>query len=143
MWVSFCKLIGRPEWIDDPRFESNPKRVENREALLPLVAEVMARKTCAEWVEQMVAASIPCGPVNNMQRLFSDPQVLHRGMRAEVPHPTLGTLRLGGIPIKYAATPAAIRLPPPLLGQHTDEILADVLGYSAGQIKELRKEGAI
>ncbi len=143
LWVSFCKLIGKEEWIDDPRFQSNPKRVENREILLPLVAEVMAEKTCDEWMDLFVEAAIPCGPVNNMQSLFSDPQVLHRGMVAEVPHPTIGTLRLAGIPIKFSETPETIRLAPPLLGEHTDEVLADVLGYGAAQIAELREQGAI
>jgi formyl-CoA transferase len=143
LWVSFCKVVGKEEWIDDPRFESNPKRVENRDVLLPLVADVMARKTCDEWVELLVEAAVPCGPVNNMQRLFSDPQVLHRGMRAEVPHPTIGTLHLAGIPIRYSETPGTIRRPPPLLGEHTDEILMEVLGYPAEEINALRQEGAV
>ena len=143
LWVNFCKVIGKAEWIDDPRFESNPKRVQNREVMLPLVAEVMATRTCDQWVELCVEASIPCGPVNNMQTLFADPQVLHRGMVAEVPHPTIGTLRLGGIPVKYSATPPAIRLPPPLLGEHTDEILTDVLGYAPQEIEALRQQGAL
>ena len=143
LWVNFCKLIGKREWTDDPRFASNPKRVENRDVLIPLVAEVLADKTCDEWVELFVAASIPCGPVNNMQSLFADPQVLHRGMRAEVPHPTIGTLQLAGIPIRHSETPATIRLPPPLLGEHTDEILADVLAYPPEKIEALRQQGAI
>ena len=143
LWVNFCRVIGREKWTDDPRFESNPQRVKNREVLLPLVAEVMATKTCDEWVELFVEASIPCGPVNNMQRLFADPQVLHRGMVAEVPHPTIGTLRLAGIPIKYSETPAAIRLPPPLLGEHTEEILTKVLGYPPEKIEALRQQGAV
>ncbi|MGB2985125.1 MAG: CoA transferase [Phycisphaerae bacterium] len=82
-------------------------------------------------------------PVNNMQSLFSDPQVLHRDMVAEVPHPTIGTLRLGGIPIKYSETPGTVRLPPPLLGEHTDKILTDVLGYPQDKIAALRQQGAI
>ena len=143
LWVNFCKLIGKEEWIEDPRFESNPKRVRNREVILPLVAEVMARKTCDEWVELFVEAAIPCGPVNNMQNLFADPQVLHRGMLAEVPHPTIGTLRLGGIPIKYSETPGAIRLPPPLIGEHTDEILTDILDYPPDRIEALSQQGAV
>jgi formyl-CoA transferase len=143
LWENFCRLIGKKEWIEDPRFESNPKRVENRETLLPLVAEVMAQKTCEDWVALLVEGAIPCGPVNNMQSLFADPQVLHRGMVAEVPHPTIGTLRLGGVPIKYAETPAAVRLPPPLLGEHTEEILADVLGQTPQDIERLREQGVI
>ncbi|MBN2563403.1 MAG: CoA transferase [Phycisphaerae bacterium] len=143
LWVNFCKLVGREEWIDDPRFESNPKRVENRDAILPLVAEVMAEKTCDEWVKLFVEASIPCGPVNNMQSLFADPQVLHRGMIAEVPHATIGTLRLAGIPIKYSETPGTVRHPPPLLGEHTDEILTGVLGCPPEKIEALRRQGVV
>ncbi len=143
LWVNFCKLIGKEEWIDDPRFESNPKRVENREVMLPLVAEVMATKTCDEWVDLFVEASVPCGPVNNMQRLFADPQIRHRGMVAEVPHPTIGTLRLTGIPIKYSETPSAVRLPPPLLGEHTEEVLTDVLAYPPEKINALRQQGVV
>jgi crotonobetainyl-CoA:carnitine CoA-transferase CaiB-like acyl-CoA transferase len=143
LWVNFCKLIEKEEWIADPRFESNPKRVANREMILPLIEEVMARKTCDQWMEVFVERAIPCGPVNDMQHLFSDPQVLHRGMIAETRHPTIGTLRLAGIPIRHSETPGAIRLPPPLLGQHTDEILTELLGYAPQKIEALRREEAI
>jgi crotonobetainyl-CoA:carnitine CoA-transferase CaiB-like acyl-CoA transferase len=143
LWVNFCKVVGQEEWIADPRFETNARRVENRQVLLPLVAEVIAGRTCDEWVGLLVEASIPCGPVNNMQSLFADPQVLHRGMVAEVPHQTIGTLRLAGIPIKYSETPQVIRLAPPLLGEHTEEVLADVLGYGPEKIGVLREQGAI
>jgi crotonobetainyl-CoA:carnitine CoA-transferase CaiB-like acyl-CoA transferase len=94
-------------------------------------------------MELLVAASVPCGPVNNMERLFKDPQILHRNMIAEVPHPTIGALRLCGLPIKYSETPGAIRHPPPLVGEHTDEILEGVLGYDAEAIEALRREKAI
>ena len=100
-------------------------------------------ETCDEWMELFVDAAIPCGPVNDMQHLFSDPQVLHRGMDTEVPHPTIGTLRLAGVPIKYSETPGTIRLHPPLLGEHTDEILSEVLQYSPGQVEALRAQGAV
>jgi formyl-CoA transferase len=143
LWINFCGLIGKREWLQDPRFESNPKRVENRDVLLPLIDEVMAGKTCDEWMEIFVEAAIPCGPVNNMQHLFDDPQVRHRNMITEVPHPTIGTLRLAGVPIKYSDTPGTVRLHPPLLGEHTGEVLTDVLGYSPDRIETLRKEGAI
>jgi formyl-CoA transferase len=143
LWVSFCKLVGKEDWIEDPRFESNPKRVENREMLLPLIDELFARKTCDEWMELLVRAAIPCGPVNDMKHLFADQQVLHRNMIAEVPHPTIGDLRLVGLPIKYSETPGMVRRHPPLLGEHTDEVLASVLGYSSEKIEVLRKQGAI
>jgi formyl-CoA transferase len=143
LWVSFCKAIGKEEWLEDARFESNPKRVENRDVLLPLIVEVMTRKSCDEWMEILVKAAIPCGPVNNMQSLFADPQVRHRNMIAEAPHPTIGTVRLTGVPMKYSATPGRVRSAPPLLGQHTDEILSSALGYSRERIAALRKEGVV
>jgi crotonobetainyl-CoA:carnitine CoA-transferase CaiB-like acyl-CoA transferase len=108
-----------------------------------MVEEVLSTKTCDEWVAKLVQVGVPCGPVNNMQSLFADPQVHHRNMIAEVAHPTIGTLRLAGIPIKYAETPASVRLAPPTLGQHTNEILAAVLGYSPEQIEAARQQGAI
>ena len=143
LWVNFCRAVGHEEWLEDPRFESNPERVANRDAILPRVFEVMAERSCAEWMEVLVAAAIPCGPVNNMQSLFDDPQVQHRDMIAEVPHPTIGSLRLAGVPIKYSETPGSIRRPPPLLGEHTGEVLAEVLGRSAEEIQALRASGAI
>jgi CoA:oxalate CoA-transferase len=103
----------------------------------------MKQKTCDEWVDLFVKEAIPCGPVNNMANLFSDPQVQHRNMVAEVPHPTIGKLRLGGIPIKYAETPLSIRRPPPLLGEHTDEVLSQVLGLSSSRVGALKEEGVV
>jgi len=143
LWVNFCNVVGKEEWLNDPRFESNPKRVENRSILLPLVNELFSQKTCDEWMELLVGAKIPCGPVNNMEHLFADPQVLHRDMVAEIPHPTIGSLRLAGIPIKYSETPGKIRLHPPLLGEHTDEILTDVLDRSPTEIDTLKEKGVV
>ena len=143
LWVSFCSAIGKKEWVEDPRFESNPERVRNRDVLLPLVTHVLAQRTCDEWMEVLLEAAVPCGPGNNMESLFADPQVKHRNMIAEVPHPTIGTLRLTGVPIKYSVTPGQVRLPPPLLGQHTDEILSSVLGCSQERIAALRRDGVV
>ena len=143
LWESFAKALSREEWLADPRFATNPKRVENRGVLIPFVAERMLEKTCDEWMEILVDAAVPCGPVNNMQRLFSDPQILHRNMVAEVIHPTIGALKLCGIPVKYSDTPGAIRRHPPLIGEHTDEILKDVLGYDSEKVDKLRSEGII
>ncbi|MCP4583106.1 MAG: CoA transferase [candidate division Zixibacteria bacterium] len=143
LWVNFCKAIGKDDWLEDARFESNPKRVENRKILLPLIDELFAQKTCDEWMEILVEAAVPCAPVNNMRHLFDDPQLIHRNMIAEVPHPTIGTLRLTGAPIKYSETPATIRRHPPLLGEHTDEVMAKVMGYSTDQIDSLKARGAI
>ena len=103
----------------------------------------MAERTCDEWMDLFVEAAIPCGPVNDMQHLFSDPQVQHRDMIAEVPHPTIGDLHLVGAPIKYSETPGKVRSAPPLIGQHTDEILGEVLGYSSEVIEELRGDEVV
>jgi formyl-CoA transferase len=143
LWEIFCRVVGRNEWLDDPRFETNPNRVENRQVLLPLIEGLFAEKTCDEWMEIFVAASIPCGPVNNMEHLFEDAQLKHRNMIVDVPHPTIDNLRLTGIPIKYSETPGEIRRHPPLLGEHTGEILAGVLGYPPDRIAELARNGAV
>ena len=136
-------MVGREDLLEDPRFASNPKRVENRDALLPLIDELFANKTCDEWMDILVDVSIPCGPVNNMEHLFADPQVRHRNMIEEVPHPTIGTLKLVGIPIKYSDTPGTVRFHPPLLGEHTDEIVKSVLGLSDEQIAALKSNDVI
>jgi formyl-CoA transferase len=143
LWGNFCKLVGKEEWTGDPRFETNAKRVENRGVLLPLIEELFAERTCDEWMELLVGGAIPCGPVNDMQHLFTDPQIRHRGMIAEVPHPTIGTLRMTGIPIKYSETPGTVRRHPPLLGEHTDEVLADALGYVPEKIESLKRANVI
>ena len=143
LWGNFCKMVGREEWISDTRFDSNPNRVANRELLLPLIAEILAGKSCDEWMERFVEWAIPAGPVNNMEHLFSDPQVAHRGMIAEMEHPTIGNLRLAGIPMKYSYTPGVIRRPPPLLGEHTDEVLSEVLGYPPQEIEALKKQETV
>ena len=143
LWENFAKALDREEWLEDPRFASNPLRVEHRDVLVPLVAERMLEKTCDEWMEHLVETSVPCGPVNNMERLFSDPQMIHRKMIAEVPHPTIGNLKLCGIPIKYSATPGTIRRHPPLVGEHTEEILSELLGYNPEGIDALQREGVI
>jgi succinate--hydroxymethylglutarate CoA-transferase len=143
LWAGFCFALGKREWVDDERFETNPKRVENRDVLLPLIEEVMAQKTCDEWMEVLAEAAVPCGPVNDMEHLFADPQVRHRNMVAEVEHPTIGTLKLAGIPIKYSETPGSIRSHPPLLGEHTDEVLTEVLEYDSEKIGELRESGVV
>ncbi|MFC1588291.1 CaiB/BaiF CoA transferase family protein [Planctomycetota bacterium] len=143
LWENFCKALDKDEWLEDPRFTSNPKRVENRDTLLPLITELLSEQNCDYWMERLLAASVPCGPVNNMERLFSDPQVLHRNMIAEVPHPTIGSLQLFGIPVKYSETPNVILRHPPLVGEHTSEILSEVLGYDNNKIEGLKQQNVI
>jgi crotonobetainyl-CoA:carnitine CoA-transferase CaiB-like acyl-CoA transferase len=143
LWKTFCEVIGAPEWADDPRFDSNARRVENREALVRMIEERLQARTRDEWVEAFGSAGLPTGPINDVADVFRDPQVLHRGMVRETEHPTAGRVRLVGIPVKFSDTPGAISAPPPLLGQHTEEVLRGLLGLGAEEIAALRKDGVL
>lgn len=137
-----CAAVGLPELGRDPRFQTNAARVANREALIPLLERALASRDADEWVELFWQAGIPCGPINSIDRVFADPQVLHRQMRVQVPHPTAGEVPQVGLPIKFSETPGAIRRHPPLLGEQTREILAE-LGYTEEQVSALAQAGAI
>lgn len=146
MWADLCAALEQPEWLADERFATNAARVEHRRVLLPKIAEVLLTRTSDEWMQRLVAAKVPCGPVNDMAHLFADPQVAHRGMVTTVDHPTLGELRLVASPVRSDVAqpdPAGSRRHPPLLGEHTEQILAEVLGYDAEAIAGLRSGSAI
>ncbi|MDQ3492708.1 MAG: CoA transferase, partial [Chloroflexota bacterium] len=117
-WQRFCDALGAPELATDPRFATNGERVRQRDELRGLLVARFAERPSAEWLEVLSAGEVPCGPVRDLAQVFTDPQVLERDMVATVEHPTVGELRLTGIPFKFAATPGSIRRPPPLLGQH-------------------------
>jgi crotonobetainyl-CoA:carnitine CoA-transferase CaiB-like acyl-CoA transferase len=117
--------------------------VERRQELVALIEERLQSRSRDEWIAAFAAAGLPTGPINTVDQVFENPQVLHRGMVQEVEHPTAGKVKLVGIPVKFTATPGEIRLPPPLLGQHTEEVLRDLLGLGAAEIETLRSEGAI
>ena len=143
MWEDFCHLMGIPEFIHDPRFDVNKKRVINRDKLIPMLEEKIAARDSDEWLSAFKKVNIPCGRVNTMDRVFNHPQIKPRNMVVEVKHPTADKIKLVGIPVKYSETPGSIRLPPPLLGQHTEEILSDLLGYSKEEIAAFRQEGIV
>jgi formyl-CoA transferase len=143
MWEKFCKVIGREELIRDPKYDENKKRVINRKELIPQLEKIIAAKASEEWLVEFKKVGIPCGRVNTMDRVFSHPQIEPRNMVVEIEHPTADKIKLVGIPVKYSETPGTIRLPPPLLGQHTREILSDLLGYSADEIRSLKQEGIV
>lgn len=138
----FSRVLGHPEWPEDPRFASNPLRVAHRAELVPLIEAVLGTRTASEWVDALLELGVPAGPVNNIAEVFEDPQVLARNMRIEVPHPKLGKVTMAGISYKHGDTPGSVRRHPPMLGEHTDEVLGG-LGVSADELAALRQEGAL
>jgi formyl-CoA transferase len=139
MWEKFCQVMDIPEFTSDPRFDENKKRVMNRSQLVPLLEEKIAARDSDDWISAFRGVGIPCGRVNTMDRVFSHPQIEPRNMLVELEHPTAQKVTLVGVPVKYSETPGSVRLPPPLLGQHTDEILSELLGYSREEIDTLRE----
>jgi len=142
LWRRFAQAVGRADLATDPLFAGNPDRVAHRGALLPLIEGIMLTRTTEEWVAVLDAAGVPVGPIQTVDQALADPQILARGMVATVQHPTEGELNMVNCPIKLSRTPATVRTAPPLLGQHTDGILAS-LGLTGDRISSLRKAGAI
>ena len=141
LWSTFCKAMERDDLLDDPRFTTNSLRTANHSELRPLLAEAFLSKTTADWRELLDTVGIPNGPINSIDEVVVDPQVIAREMMVEVDHPVAGKTFLPGIPIKLSATPGAVRQSAPLLGQHTVEILRDVFGYDPQQIANLEEQG--
>ena len=142
-FARLCRILGRPDLADDARFAGNAGRVENRGTLVPVLESIFAGRRSEEWIAALESAGIPCGPINDLAQVFADPQVVHRGVRVEVPHPLAGTTALVASPIRLSATPVEHRAPPPLLGQHTREVLAELLGLEEREMDALRAKGVI
>jgi crotonobetainyl-CoA:carnitine CoA-transferase CaiB-like acyl-CoA transferase len=142
-FARFAQAIGRAEWAQDARFIKNKDRVANRDALDPMIAETLHADDAEAWVEKLKAAGVPCGRINSVKQAFDAPQTEARRMIETVEHPSLGSLRLIGTPFKFNGTPTSVRCPPPLLGQHTEEILRGELRLSAERIAELRVAGVL
>jgi formyl-CoA transferase len=140
IWKRFCQAIGRNDLSGDLRFANNSKRVENRAELIALLSEMFLQRNNETWFKLLTAAEVPCAPVQSIDQVFQAPQVLHRDMLMEVEHPTAGKVRMAGIPVKFSVTPASVRMPPPLLGEHNSAVLKDWLGMSADAIEELKRE---
>jgi crotonobetainyl-CoA:carnitine CoA-transferase CaiB-like acyl-CoA transferase len=143
LYRRFCEATGCPELAGDARFATNGKRVENRAELTRLLQEIFRRRPTREWLKLLEAAGVPNGPINNVAQVFEEPQVRARGVRVELDHPVAGRLPTVASPMRFSDTTLEHRLAPPLLGEHTEEVLRDRLGRSAAQIAALRAEGVI
>lgn len=141
-WKIFCQLAGLDELVDDPRFATNADRVQNRLAMQAAIEAALAHKTSAEWHDLLVAAGVPCGPVYGYDQVFDDPHVQHRQMAVNIDHPKAGPLTITNTPLKLSRTPGQVRLPAPVLSQHTDTILQR-LGYEAETIARYHAEGVV
>jgi crotonobetainyl-CoA:carnitine CoA-transferase CaiB-like acyl-CoA transferase len=141
-WHRFCGAIERPDLRDDPRFATNAQRVLWRDTLCHTLQDILLTRTSGEWLSLLEAADVPAGPVNTVGRALNSPQVAAREMVQEVAHPTLGPLRMVASPLKLELTPPTIRRHPPLLGEHTEEVLGEVLGLDSEALAELRRNGA-
>ena len=139
----FAEVAGRPEWADDPRFATNTLRVANRSVLVPLLRQATVFKTTTEWVTQLEAVGVPCGPINDLAQVFADPQVQARGLAMHLPHALAGLVPQVASPIRLSETPVEYRNAPPLLGEHTRQVLEQVLGLRADAVEALRQSGVL
>lgn len=143
LFRKFCAVAGCSELAADARFSANGKRVENRVALDAIIGPLIERRTTRQWVQALDAAGVPSGPINTLEEVFREPQAVARGLRVDLPHPLGGRVSLVGSPMRFSGTPVEHAVPPPLLGQHTDEVLSGLLGCSEDEIAKLRAAGAI
>lgn len=142
-WKKLCKAIEREEWIIDERYSTNPSRVKNRNELITELEEIFKKHDRSYWLKILMENEVPCAPVNELSEILNDPQTIHREMVLEIEHPKLGFIKQLGIPIKYMHTKLEIKTSPPTLGQHTEEILTEILGYRKEKIMDLKMKGVI
>jgi crotonobetainyl-CoA:carnitine CoA-transferase CaiB-like acyl-CoA transferase len=142
-FARFCEVIGAPGWPSDPRFATNPQRVRHRELMVGMITEKLQARTAREWLARLEPSGVPCGPINTLDQVFADPQVRHRGLEVRVPHAAAGEVTLVANPIRFSETPIRYEHAPPLLGEHTDEVLSSILGIDAARLAQLRKENVI
>ncbi len=142
LWERFCKAVGLEKVMNDPKFVTNAKRVENRGEIVKIIGDLIIARNGEEWLTILNDAGVPCGPIYTVDKIFADPQVLHRQMLKELDHPRIGKVKVTGIPVKLSETPGEVITAPPVLGQHTHEILAE-LGYSSQDVEKLTQEKVI
>ena len=142
-WAILCDVLGQPELQADPRFADNGARVSNRDALRQVLGTAFLARDADEWLEQFRKAGLPCGPINTIPEVFAHPQADARELVIDIEHPTAGAVRFPGFPYKLSQSPATVRRPPPMLGEHTDEVLVELLGYSTDDLLAFRQAEAI
>jgi len=142
-FARFCAVANHAEWAGDERFSSNPQRVANRAILVPLLRQATVLRTTRQWVEALESAGVPCGPINRLDAVFADPQVVARGVRIEMAHPVAGQVPLVANPIRLSGSPVSYRHAPPTLGQHTREVLTEWLELTPAAIDSLRRQEAL
>ncbi len=143
LWATFCKVIEREDLINDPRFKTNPLRNENKGQLIPILAVELEKRTTREWVDIFDTAGLPYSPINNLKEICEDPHIAYRKMLVEIDQPGVGRMKISGSPIRLSETPGEVYAPAPLLGQHSEEVLREILGYSDEEINQLKEEGVI
>jgi crotonobetainyl-CoA:carnitine CoA-transferase CaiB-like acyl-CoA transferase len=143
LFRKFCEVAKCQHLVADERFATNRKRVENRTELTAILNEIFGGRTTRDWTGALEAAGVPNGPINTLEQVFREPQAVARGLKIEIPHPLAGKVALTRSPMRFSETPVEHNVPPPLLGQHTYEILRGVLGRSDAEIAKLRADGAV
>jgi formyl-CoA transferase len=142
-YQKFVEAGGRADLAFHERYATNPLRVKNRDELVPILAEMVLQQSRDFWIDKLEQVGVPCGPINNLDEVYKNPQVQARGVVMEVPHPTAGTTKLVRSPMRMSATPTGNAVSPPLLGQHTDAVLRELLGRSDEDIAALRTKGVL
>jgi crotonobetainyl-CoA:carnitine CoA-transferase CaiB-like acyl-CoA transferase len=142
-FARFCEAAGRPELARDPRFATNASRVQHRAELVAALAPVLAARASRAWIDVLEPAGVPCGPINDVRQVFDDPQVRHRKLRVEVRDPRCGSVPVVASPIRLSRTPVRHDIPPPALGEHTREVLVELLGMDPAEVVALREKGVI
>jgi CoA:oxalate CoA-transferase len=143
LWAEYCKVLGREDLIEHPKFRTNPLRCDNRKDMVAILEKEMAKKTAAEWCEIFEARRIPYSPINNLKQICDDAHIKHRKMLVEIDQPVVGKMQVSASPLKLSETPGEVYAPAPMLGQHTEEVLRELLGYSTDVINQLKADGVV
>ena len=143
LWKSFCTLIGREDLIEHPLFATNPLRTKNKADLDPILEAEFQKKTKSEWLALLSKEGLPHSPINDLKEICEDPHIAYRNMLVEIDQPRVGKMKIVGSPLRLSETPGEVYAPAPLLGEHSEQILESILGYSRDEIERLKKEGAI